>query len=239
MNSSRTQGFTFLELIIGLTILSLVMLVVYSALNLGLQIADRGEARGLENQRARAALALIARQLKSAYPLVLQTPEGIVVYFSGNSDELSFISTGRPEIGGLEKVTYFLREHDGRRSLWMRTSAPTIPADLLNDREGGLRQETEILPEVEALSWEYFGAVRGRATDRNGQEWQESWSGKVTRQLPVAVRLSWRARLGTLPYEWHIEVPLNVRTPNSDLLASPQSGRRERRRFRSRDREND
>jgi type II secretory pathway component PulJ len=229
-------------LIISLTIFSMVAVIIYATLNLGARAAAHGEARSTENQRARAALSLIARHLKSAYPLSLQSEEGTFVYFFGEPSEISFVSAaGRPEAGGLEKVTYFLRENHGRRSLWVRTSAPTLPTDLLNKREGSLRQETEVLPEVESVAWEYLGRAQSRGEGRlqNREEWSDHWDGSKERQLPVSIRFSWRARLGELPYEWRIEVPLYVPFPRSDLLSAAQGGAAgaRRRRFRDRGRE--
>ena len=231
MKKLDPRGFTLLELLISLTIMSGIVLVVNAAFTLGLDAADRGELRAIENQRARAALAQISRQLKSAYPLALQTQKGIAVYFTGNAEEVSFVaSTGRPEVGGLEKVTYFLREQNGRRGLWMRTSAPTLPADLLNEREGPLRQEVEVLPDVESIRWEYLR----RVPPQNKEEWVKKWSGLEEQQLPVVIRLSWRAHLGELPYEWYIEAPVAVRLPQTELASSGQAvsrtvGRRARR----------
>ena len=211
---SHPRGFTLLELIISLTLMSAVIVGVYATLSLGTDASERGEARSIENQRVRAALSLIARQLKSAYPLLLQTEGDTSVYFFGESDELHFIaSSNRPEIGGLEKVSYFIREEDGRRSLWMRVSAPILPADLVEDREGGLLQEAEVLPDIDELVWEYFGS------QQTEKEWQNHWSGKEMRKLPQAIRLSWRTQVGTLPSEWHIEVPIHVQFPHQGRTA--------------------
>ncbi len=241
-NPTDASGFTLLELIISLTIVGLVAVLIYATLNIGAGAADRGEVRSRENQRARAALALIGRHLKSAYPLTLQGEQGSFVYFFGEPNALSFISSaGRPEAGGLEKVTYFLREQDGRRSLWVRTSSPTLPTDLLNNREGSLRQETEVLPEVDDLVWEFLGRSQNEMDMRGRpkEEWTSRWDGTQEKTLPAAVRFSWRARLGAVPYEWRIETPLYVLNPPPDVLGAIQGGdaaaRRDRIRGRGRE----
>jgi type II secretory pathway component PulJ len=226
-----------LELVISLTIVSLVAVLVYATLNIGARAAQSGESRSVENQRARAALSLIARHLKSAYPLTLQGEEGAFVFFFGEPTELSFVSgAGRPEAGGLEKITYFLREHDGRRSLWVRTSAPTLPADLLHSREGNLRQEAEVLPDVEAIAWEYLGRSQQQLNNQSQprEEWTDRWDGVKERSLPAAIRFSWRAKLGMLPYEWRIEVPIYVLNPPPDLIGAAQGGEAAGRRNRLR-----
>lgn len=233
----ETRGFTLLELVISLTIVSLIAVMVYTTLNVGARASAHGEARSQENQRARAALSLITRHVKSAYPLALQGEQGMFLYFFGAPKELSFVSgAGRPEAGGLEKITYFLREHDGRRSLWVRTSAPTLPADLLSNREGGLRQEAEVLPDVEEIAWEYLGRSQQQLNTQSQprEEWTDMWDGTKEKTLPVAVRLSWRARLGVLPYEWHMEVPLYVLNPPPDLIGAAQGGAAAERRSRIR-----
>ena len=252
MKSLSSRGFTLLELLISLTVFSVVAVIVYAVLSFCSRAVESGEARSTENQRARAALALISRQLKSAYPLSVRAEGETFVYFFGEPDGVSFISAaGRPEAGGLEKVSYFLREDaNGRLGLWVHTSTPTLPADLENDREGNLQQETEVLPDVESVTWEYFGPVQNRngggslARSNNGrrlgaaqdnEEWNDHWSGRDEHRLPTTVRISWKARLGELPYEWSLEVPLNVYYPPPDVSGAPQGGTTGARRRFSRD----
>lgn len=223
-----THGFTLLELLISLAIFSMVAAIVYATLTLGARAAERGEVQSTENQRTRAVVALITRQLKSAYPFALQNQGETVVYFFGEPQELSFISAaGRPETGGLEKVTYFLRaDQEGRLSLWVRTSAPVLPTDMLNQREGSLRQETLVVPAVETIKWEYLmdtQSTEGGKLQRE-EKWLERWDGSKEYRLPTAVRLSWKARLGDLPYEWQLEVPVHVFFPSPDILATLSGG---------------
>lgn len=240
MKSLCCRGFTLLELLISLTVFGMVAVIVYATLSFCARAVERGETRSTENQRARAALSLISRQLKSAYPLSLQAEGETFVYFFGEPNGVSFISAaGRPEAGGLEKVTYFLRENrEGKRGLWVRTSAPTLPADLLNDREGSLRQEAEVLPDVESIMWEYLGQPQSSADgqQQTREQWNERWDGKKEHRLPTVVRISWKARLGELPYEWSLEVPLQVYYPPPDVLGAPQGGAAGARRRRFRDR---
>ena len=231
----HAHGFTLLELLISLTLMSLVTLGLYGALSFGANALERGESRSIENQRVRAALSLIVRKLKSAYPLMLLTEGKRAVYFFGDAQELYFVaSADRPEIGGLEKVSYFIKEEDGARGLWMRVSAPTLPADLAEEREGSLRLETEVLSDVDELVWEYFGK------QQDEEEWYQSWNGEEEQKLPQAIRLSWRATPSSspsrggmrgVPNEWQIEVPIHVQTPIAGLRRTPQN-RQSRRRTR-------
>ncbi len=225
------RGFTLLELLISLVLMSLVSLGVYGALGFGADALERGTSRSIENQRVRAALALIVRKLKSAYPLMLLVDGERLVYFFGDEEELRFVaSADRPEIGGLEKVSYFIREEDGRRGLWMRVSAPTLPADLAEERDGSLSLEAEVLSDVDELVWEYFG----QRQDEDEEAWHETWSGEEEPKLPQAVRLSWRAPPPSrsdsegVPNEWRIEVPIQVQEPVAELRRTPQNRRRSR-----------
>ena len=222
----HARGFTLLELLISLTLMGLVSLGVYGALGFGADALERGTSRSIENQRVRAALALIVRKLKSAYPLMLLVDGERLVYFFGDEEELRFVaSADRPEIGGLEKVSYFIKEdEDGEHGLWMRISAPTLPADLAEERDGSLYLEAEVLSDVDELVWEYFG----QRQNEDEEAWHKSWNGEEEPKLPQVVRLSWRAQVSNLPNEWRIEVPLQVREPVAELQRTPQNRRRNR-----------
>jgi len=208
----RSAGFTFLEVIISLTIMSLVAVITYGALRLGVQAAERGEERREENQRMRAALSFIRRQLKSAYPYPIQNQGESFIYFIGGKEGVSFISSAsRPEAGGFEKVTYVLQDQE----LWVRTSAPVLPVDLVEDREGALSQEALVLTGVEEISWEYLWEMGDKV------EWRQEWNGKEERTIPAAVRVTWRAQMGGFTQDWQMVVPIAVHVPPQGVIGRP------------------
>ena len=82
----RAAGFTLLEVIISLTITSLIAVMAYGALRLGARATQRGEEKKDEDQRTRALLSLVRRQLKSAYAYPLTDQGDSFVYFFGDRE---------------------------------------------------------------------------------------------------------------------------------------------------------
>jgi len=202
----RAAGFTLLEVIISLTITSLIAVMAYGALRLGARATQRGEEKKDEDQRTRALLSLVRRQLKSAYAYPLTDQGDSFVYFFGDRESLTFISSASwPDAGGFEKIAYGLREDNGDKELWIRASSPVLPADLLEDREGIFVEETMALAGIEEISWEYLWRLG------NNTEWRSQWIGSDERTLPAAVRLTWRARASGALGSWEMVVPIMAR----------------------------
>jgi prepilin-type N-terminal cleavage/methylation domain-containing protein len=82
-NQTHSDGFTLLELVISLTIISGIALLIYTTPQYWGASAAHGEVRSMENQRARAALALITSS-EIRLSLSLQGEEGTFVYFSAS-----------------------------------------------------------------------------------------------------------------------------------------------------------
>ncbi len=209
----RPAGFTFLEVIISLTIMALMVVVIYGALRLGIRAAERGEEQKEANQRMRATFSLIRRQLKSAYPYPIQDQGESFVYFIGERDEVSFISSAsRPESGGFEKITYVVQGRGRNKELWVRISTPVLPIDLVEGREGVLSQEALILTGVKEISWEYLWKVGDEV------EWRQEWSGKKERTLPKAIRVTWQAQMEGPSQDWQVVVPITVHALTQETL---------------------
>ncbi len=104
-------GFTLLELLAALALVSLLSLVGFAALNLGLKGAQRSQAKAVSTQELRTGFRYLERSLSSA----ARTSEAIKnrLYFIGEPHEMQFLTPLALEahtLGGL----YHLRILKGR-----------------------------------------------------------------------------------------------------------------------------
>jgi len=107
------SGFTLLEVIIAITILSLITVIIGSAFRLGIQAWGRGEKETEDGQRLRALSSLLSQQLKSIYPyrIKIEGKDEEIVAFKGESDSITFVTTMTDlSYGGLKWVQYTFRD---------------------------------------------------------------------------------------------------------------------------------
>jgi type II secretion system protein J len=98
------RGFTFLELLIAVTIFSIVAVAIYSSFNVGIRAWGKTEGSYKIRQEARHSLDTMGRELRCAVKLTLKDPAGAEIdSFEGSSAKISF---WRPTKEGVSKVTY-------------------------------------------------------------------------------------------------------------------------------------
>ncbi|MBF0344283.1 MAG: type II secretion system protein [Nitrospirae bacterium] len=110
-----SKGFTLIELIIAMTILTMIALILGFAMRLGIKSVEKSEAKIEYLERTRASLRIIESQLQSFVPLTYDDMGKRYYYFKGQEDNLSFMSSvslwGRQS--GMIQVTYeVIRDRD-------------------------------------------------------------------------------------------------------------------------------
>lgn len=112
------SGFTFLEVMVSLTILAMMLLVIFWAFHLGLSAWDRAKVTKDEYQRQRIVSQMLSQQIKSAVPYRIKTQkaEGDYLAFEGKVESLKFVSSLPLKAKGPEGFVYaFYRfESNGR-----------------------------------------------------------------------------------------------------------------------------
>jgi prepilin-type N-terminal cleavage/methylation domain-containing protein len=111
----RTEGFTLLEVMVSLTILTLAMAVAYSSLTTALASWSTGLNRGRKEQVALIALDRMAQQLKSAIPASITGRDGRRrPAFDGGEEYVRFVTILPVGVDTVPvQVSYSIEEADG------------------------------------------------------------------------------------------------------------------------------
>lgn len=101
------SGFTLLEVLISLTILSLIFVAVLGAIQVGSRSWEKGEQRAEENLRNRTLYDTLARELTMLYPLRVKEQEKEYILFRGKVDSLLFATL--PQSYGAEPFSHMIK----------------------------------------------------------------------------------------------------------------------------------
>src|SRR5690349_20805308 len=117
MRCRTNHGFTLIEVVVSLVIMSMVVTVAFSGFRIGINAWERG-GRVVEEMDKRTTLEhLIQRQLASAYPLQVSVEKESVILFRGTASRIDFVSDYSLADGPVDfrKISYAL---DGGRFLY-------------------------------------------------------------------------------------------------------------------------
>lgn len=109
----RETGFTLLEVIIAIAILSLTTLIIGSGFRLGINAWEKGDKETGEIQRLRVLSSMLSQQIMSAHPykMKFEDRDEPAVIFTGESHSLMFVTTVTgPSFGGFKWVKYLYRD---------------------------------------------------------------------------------------------------------------------------------
>jgi general secretion pathway protein J len=180
-------GFTLLELLIAMTLMSMVLVLVYGGLRLATRSWDAGEQRAENLTEISLTQDFIRRQLQQSLSLFREDgTKGWVVAFAGEPRRVSLVAPlfAHLGLGGLYAIQLYAVDDGGVGQLRMRWY-PYRPADPEGDRAG---EETVLLEGVSEVQWAYFGLDPG-AQDPH---WRDRWQNSQQRPALVRLSLKWR-----------------------------------------------
>lgn len=106
-------GFTFVEVLLGLLIFSLIALVLYSTFFSGLEVQRRADAQGAMSHELKMALDSMARELEQAVPLTLDHLAPDLKSLDGRAQEVVFWHVDKDD--AIKRVSYYLKDQDQAR----------------------------------------------------------------------------------------------------------------------------
>jgi type II secretion system protein J len=191
MSRARTRvGMTLIELLVALSIGSVVIAAVLAVLTSGQRARDQGEQRSDLFQMVRVVLSQVERDLR-----VTVTRENDTSFqFVGTNEESSGLPTDSLEFSAASgsPATALLPTSDLIRVRWFIDTDPETPYTGLMREALGLPMPTEVSPEQEELSTRPYcpNAIGLDVTyyDASAQDWVEEWQDRT--DLPTAVKVT-------------------------------------------------
>ncbi len=177
-------GFTLLELLVSITILSLIITISYSALRLGTKSWDASIKNINKNSSSRSAIDLIKNKIEHIYPIYWKKNAKRVLAFQGDEESIKFIAPspqGR-EVGEYFEYLFVINKGLSHASIELFYE-PHLPDDddFFVSRDSPSR---EILNGLKAAKFAYYGAAENNSKD----EWFAEWSDSFV-SFPSAVQI--------------------------------------------------
>jgi general secretion pathway protein J len=167
----RAQGFTLLELLIGMTLVGFILTLLFAGLRLGIRSWDAGEQHMVTSSRQAIVVDFIRRTLEQTYPLNWRVDNEDQLAFAGESESLQIVGPVPIHDGAASNYLIGLElvDGDGGRDLVMRWRMP-------DPREPGFAPLEEAKPKVlvkavKEVTFAYFGAE----SDADEPAWHDQW----------------------------------------------------------------
>ena len=204
------SGFTLMEALIALAILSLLLATIFGSLRVTSRSWEVAARHSENNEALRLGVDFMRRQIEQAIPLRMNDGEEVRLLFVGESERLRFASPLPMHAGGasIHWLVFEVSEAgDGRRSL--RVSYGPLDAlrelpDVAGADPAGM-ESVSVIEGIGGVSFRYFGSVQ----DGRTPAWHDTWNHKS--RLPELVQLVIHA--GSNPQQWpELLIPLRVDT---------------------------
>lgn len=208
-----TAGFSLLEVLLALVLLTLLLLGVYSGVRTATHSVRAGTAMVERLDQVRSAQRLLRLELAQTMVAPIgRDANGDSLYFKGTSRTMSFVA---PLPGYLDNLGPQLQTlslvDDGKGGLRLELQLALLPPDGKPSKPLGKPQV--LLDHVHSGGFQYRGVdAKGQAGD-----WQDNWSDG--RLMPSLVRISLTPS-GTTPWP-QLDAPLRIDPTSGLMLQGP------------------
>jgi general secretion pathway protein J len=183
VKQKNNRGFTLLELLIALSITALLILIIASAMMMGYKSEEKATERTELSQMERILAERLRWLLKGVYPYTRTTHTGPKLYFVGNPDSISFVTTSTLrksdsliEQSGMKWVRVYLDSDE------LKTSENFFFLEDVEERSSV--SEQILFKGIREIEFEYLDT-----TESEKGNWYDSWSPEEKDYLPSAIKV--------------------------------------------------
>lgn len=193
MRHDQKKGFTLLELLISMTIISIIVVIVFGAFRIGVRAWEKGEKDVQIHQRLRIGLDRVKAQLASVCTRKIMDAGKQQFFLKGDDKNIEFISlvsmmpgNGYGMVYAKYKVEYDY-ETETERFLFYEKNI------VLPDREAGSSSPDddefhEIISGMQSITFEYLQASTGGYNVNEEQEWNSGVHSGFPKAIGIVVK---------------------------------------------------
>ena len=188
---SAAAGFTLLETLVGLTLLGVMLILIYSSLNVGLRAWDTGEKRVTEASHQRVVQSFLRRELSQLFPVRWRGIPESRIAFEGAKDEVKFVTMltlgAAAREGGMQWAHLYVASDESsggerRRTLFIKRSGFNLQA---KDWDGvDAAKPIALVEGVKSFEIGYYGAEN----DTVDPQWTSEWTNPL--RMPQLIKLT-------------------------------------------------
>ncbi|MDR2172729.1 MAG: prepilin-type N-terminal cleavage/methylation domain-containing protein [Burkholderiales bacterium] len=201
----RSQGFTLVELIVALLLLSLISATLFGVFRTAGRSVEVGELRTDDAASIRLVEDFLRAQWENMHPSRQRKMNEFPLIFEGGRNQLTYISALPPRVlgGGLWAWRLHVVREGGYGRLVLEHSIPET------DKLG--KKTLKFLPDkrsvladrVESVTFQYYG-IEGDAAINAEPKWSNDW--KDDQRLPQMIRMDVKLEDGTQWPTFYAEV---------------------------------
>jgi general secretion pathway protein J len=153
-------GFTLVELLVAMTLLSFLTLLLFGGLQFGTRAWERSQESYGDEKALRGAAQMLMKEIALAYPLPLPA-DARQIDFDGEPHSLTWLSAAPTDNGAMTRLRLY--QDDGQKIALMRQDELADPSS---------PKVHPILGGIDAFELRYFGRRVGEKSPRWGSDWR-------------------------------------------------------------------
>ena len=172
---AKQSGFTLLEVLIGMSIMSIMMLLLFASLRICVQNWNAGEKKIAQVSQAAIIQNFLQSKLHATAPLDGDFFEEPQFSFQGSQDQIQFVAAMPASAGrlGLQLFKMSMQPSGrGEQGSYLQVEIqPFFPQ--AESEEPWVEEPVVILRKIQSLQFAYFGA--DSSDNHNDLNWQNDW----------------------------------------------------------------
>jgi general secretion pathway protein J len=212
MSSRKQSGFTLLEVLLGMSLLSVMMLLLFGSLRVCVQNWDAGESKFARVSQVAMIQNFFISHLQNALPLQDDLTENKQFSFQGNENSIQFVSS-MPASAGRLGLQLFTVAFNGSKHGDAAITVNMRPFFASSEGKDWKIDEVVILKQVNSLRFSYFGGNLENPEEE--PSWQATWLEK--NQTPLLVKIEIELASGEI---WPEQI-VALKVDNSAVSTNP------------------